>query len=395
MFSTMPAIISKAGTDGSVDEVRSAFDRLLENLRATADLIDRPGMPLDPVSRADGFRNILATLHFAMDRTLGEASPHAPMLGQVWPVHLFDWGGAAPDSAYRSMLVTGGVTYRISGTLGNSPAMSLQFFDGQDICLTLKREDFADTANGVEVFVGGRPRDSAWHPLPEGVTAALLREFFADWEGAERSVLEIEALDVTADGWPQMSPDRIARELDTIGSWVQLTARFWADRLTAGFEKQPNGFTEFIVRDEGVPAISWGHFDVPPGYAWIMEMTAPNTPYWSVQPGTTWWRTLDYVNRHSSLNNAQATIDSDGIFRAVFSHEDPGIANWIDLQGIQRGAALVRVAGPQISLAAPTGRIVPIGEVMEALPLAARIVPDERERTIRRRRSQMAKLLLR
>lgn len=395
MFSTMPRVINKAGDGGSVDEVQSAFGRFLDNLRATAELVDRPGMPTDPLSRADGYRNLLVTLHFAMERTLGEASPHAPALGHVWPVHLFDWGGAAPDSAYRSMAVAGGVAYRITGRLGNSPTTSLQFFDGQNICLTISREQFAATGEQIEVFVGGPPREGAWFPLPDGVTQALLREFFADWENAERSDLVVEALDVANDHWPRMSPDRIARELDAIGSWVLLSARFWADLLTAGLTRLRNAFDTFIIRDAGVPAISWGYFDVPPGHAWIMEMPAPDTPYWSVQPGTTWWRTLDHVHRHSSLNNAQSTIDDDGMWRVVFSHEDPGVANWIDLQGIQRGAALVRVANPPATLATPTGRLVPIGEILDALPGAARMDPTERQRVIAARGRQMTKLLLR
>ncbi|MEP6870084.1 MAG: hypothetical protein ABJA20_16405, partial [Novosphingobium sp.] len=395
MFSTMPRLVAEAGNGGDVAQVRRAFDRFLDKLRAASELIDRPGMPADAISRADGFRNILITLHFAMDRVLGEASPHAPALGQVWPVHLFDWGGASPDSAYRSMAVTGGITYRITARFGNAPSTSLQFFDGQDICLTLTPDQFAQTAEGAEVHVGGPPRDGAWFPLPDGVTSALLREFFADWETAERSQIEVEALGVSADNWPQMSPDRVAHELDAIGEWVELTARFWADLLTSGYDAQPNGFTEYLIRDQGVPAIAWGYFNVPAGHAWIMEMPAPDTPFWSVQPGTIWWRTLDFVNRHSSLNNAQATIDEDGFFRAVFSHEDPGIANWIDLQGIERGAALIRVALPPASLIAPQGRLVPIGEVQQALPKTARIDPAERERLIGERRRQMRRLLLR
>ena len=36
------------------------------------------------------------------------------------------------------------------------------------------------------------------------------------------------------------------------------------------------------------------------------------------------------MNRQSSLNDAQAHIDSDGRFRAVISRLDPGVPNWLD-----------------------------------------------------------------
>jgi len=92
---------------------------------------------------------------------------------------------------------------------------------------------------------------------------------------------------------------------------------------------------------------------------------------------------------------ARAGDGGDGMFRAVFSHEDPGIANGIDLRGIPRGAALVRVANPPATLAAPTARLVPIGDVTQALPRTAPMPPATRERVIAARRRQMTRLLLR
>ena len=40
--------------------------------------------------------------------------------------------------------------------------------------------------------------------------------------------------------------------------------------------------------------------------------------------------TVDWVNRQSSLNDVQARVDDDGIFRGVVSTRDPGVHNWLD-----------------------------------------------------------------
>src|SRR3546814_3501739 len=45
-----------------------------------------------------------------------------------------------------------------------------------------------------------------------------------------------------------------------------------------------------------------------------------------------------WVNNHSSLNDAQARVDKDGLFRAVISAQDPGVPNWLDTAGNASGA---------------------------------------------------------
>src|SRR3546814_9966739 len=50
------------------------------------------------------------------------------------------------------------------------------------------------------------------------------------------------------------------------------------------------------------------------------------------------YETTDGGNTHSSLNDAQARVDKDGLFRAVISAQDPGVPNWLDTAGNASGA---------------------------------------------------------
>ncbi len=115
-------------------------------------------------------------------------------------------------------------------------------------------------------------------------------------------------------------------------------------------------------------------------------MTPPEARYWSLHAGNFWWESLDYASRHTSLNHHQATLDDDGVFRAVVAHQDPGVPNWLDTLGHTRGPLLFRwvVAdhGP-----ATTTTVVPFDEIREHLPASTgTVTPEQRAETIRRRR---------
>jgi len=81
----------------------------------------------------------------------------------------------------------------------------------------------------------------------------------------------------------------------------------------------------------------------------------------------------------------------DGVFRAVISAKDPGVANWLDTAGHSEGPALIRWlecdAGPR-----PTTQKVALDEVRKALPEStARVTPEQRAQIVERRRAHVAR----
>ena len=89
-------------------------------------------------------------------------------------------------------------------------------------------------------------------------------------------------------------------------------------------------------------------------------MEDPQALLWSVQLGSVWWESLDYINYTASYNDYQAVASSDGIYRFVLSQKDPGVANWLDPVGHSEGALLFRIQGaglavqPKIKLTSTT-----------------------------------------
>jgi hypothetical protein len=82
-------------------------------------------------------------------------------------------------------------------------------------------------------------------------------------------------------------------------------------------------------------------------------------------------------------------LDSDGMFRAVVSPRDPGIANWLDPAGHAEGAMIYRwnqADGAPV----PRTRVVKFADIRAALPAGtATVSPEERQAAIERRREHV------
>ena len=77
----------------------------------------------------------------------------------------------------------------------------------------------------------------------------------------------------------------------------------------------------------------------PTGVLAALVITVPrgDAPYLGFQLGTVWYTSLDYADHQTSLNGHQAQVDPDGMIRLVVSEKDPGVANWIERLGHDRG----------------------------------------------------------
>jgi hypothetical protein len=76
---------------------------------------------------------------------------------------------------------------------------------------------------------------------------------------------------------------------------------------------------------------------------------------------------VDYTYHVSSLNRKNAWVGADGVFRAVLSHEDPGIQNWLDPVDNDRGQILIRL-NQAATEHLPRTKLVPSAEVRQHLP---------------------------
>ena len=104
------------------------------------------------------------------------------------------------------------------------------------------------------------------------------------------------------------------------------------------------------------------------------------------------FNSMDYLYRPVSYTPSRASTDADGRVRLVMAHRDPGVHNWLDTQGFERGNLTDRhmLEGRPAVLST---RVVGYDELRSALPADTAMVTGasgpprlwDRFRGIRRR----------
>ncbi len=121
----------------------------------------------------------------------------------------------------------------------------------------------------------------------------------------------------------------------------------------------------------------------------IFECEVPKARIWQVTLLNFWFETLDYVDHQSCLNGHQILADSDGRFRLVISPRDPGVPNWLDTCGHLDGLVQYRWIWYETE-PKPVCRVVPFEKLRDELPPdTPRVSPEQRRRSIQRRREHV------
>ena len=96
------------------------------------------------------------------------------------------------------------------------------------------------------------------------------------------------------------------------------------------------------------------------------------------------------MNRTGSLNGDQTAASSDGRYRIVIAHEDPGVPHWLDTGGHPEGFILYRYQQARNN-PRPSVRVLSRADLAGALPAdTPRVTPEQRRKSIAERRAHAA-----
>ena len=138
--------------------------------------------------------------------------------------------------------------------------------------------------------------------------------------------------------------------------------------------KEPNTVgVPWSFRSAGIDAAgavdiyySSGRWKLAPDEALVMTGTMPECEFANVMLWNSHMQTLDYTRGQISLNRNQIESEADGTYRIVIAHEDPGVANWLDVQGHGEGQMFWRFLLPTDTPDHPQCEVVPLASLSAA-----------------------------
>jgi hypothetical protein len=380
-----------------------AWEKLIDGLRPLGDAM-RQRIPErlrdDPQIMAESMRLLLAGVARASSDALVGDRRHPMFVPELNIAQNIFQPNA--DTIYKSCLIETGGSYVIKGDRGTVRMVILAQM-GPDTLRTGKHHpilgqiDFdtltLDTNGHFELVISpNRPTGYSgdWVYLNPLCEKFMVRIVGCDW-GAEREPrFGIARLDVTrAKG--RASTEALHHGFGEMPGIAAVCALAFPTHVQ---ELRDEGFLN-VLKIFDVSQMSGlagqfyyeGAYELADDEALISEVKVPaKTRYWSIILTNNLYETTDWYNNQSSLNDTQAVVDADGVFRTVISAHDPGVHNWLDTAGYPSGAIQGRWFEAS-EKPMPTIRKVRLAEVLSQLPKETKCVTrEERVRALLNRR---------
>lgn len=390
------------------ESLRAAWQAFCAQLQAAGDKAFKEANPANPLQRADAFRFLTRNLGQAFDLALETKDPAYPQI-HWFTTPTMKLGGDVADFTYRQAWISGDHVYRLSGRRGTARFFNVTVQGPRPVVMANGNpplhEPFGDVPEAnlfghqietdvdgrFEIVIGGPPRDANWLPLTPGSRKLFIREGFDAWEEAP-TPLTIERIGMAAPP-PLPGPERMIEAMEWAGDFLFGAMRDWPEWSWANSggvtdPGQPNTFPGASAHsaDDAKRGRMAAHmvWKLAPDEALIVEMDM-HDGFWIFGMGGALVGSMDFLHRPVSYTPARTRVDGDGVVRLVLTHDDPGVANWLDTQGFAEGNLTYRNLLSQNPASFRT-RLVKRDALFGALPDGtAMVTPQERAAEMLRR----------
>ncbi|MEP5569147.1 MAG: hypothetical protein ABJN62_15010 [Halioglobus sp.] len=199
------------------------------------------------------------------------------------------------------------------------------------------------------------------------------RELFHDWSNEDVLDLEILRIGSECEPRPPLDPDGAIALMDRIGELTRNQVHFWNAFNTVTLEtygkvpgmpsiggdddkafmptndmNAPNALGLATGGGQSTNIYAGGVYLLKEDEALLIESTVPVPPsFMGFHLANLWGESLDFESYQSNLNGHMLEQDEDGAYRWVVSHQNPGIANWVDTTGLPHGYLTIRWTYPE------------------------------------------------
>ncbi len=320
-----------------------------------------------------------------------------------------------PDALYFHSYLRDDAEYVVTGRRGTTTDLSFQVLTGDyspvevpDSLSAFDDRAIDIAADGTFELRFGPARDNAgpsYFALGPGSSMLIVREVYSNWDTERRGTISIHRADRAGRAPAPVDTATMAKRYTVAGKILLSRLRTFLAFPQWFYLREPvNLMTEPRRTPGGLASqfSSAGHYELGGDQAMIVTVpAAPRdvAPYQGIQLGSMWYISLDYISHQTSLTADQARTDPDGKLRFVISERDPGLANWLETTGHQRGYVqirwqrLARDLGPADG---PAVEVVPFTDLPGLLPHyeQARVTPKEYAERIAARQAAVADRML-
>ena len=320
-----------------------------------------------------------------------------------------------PDTLYYGCAVDADHEYVVTGRRGSAADISFQVIGGAYTDSNVPPSSLAFDDRELEIADDGAfevrfgpdaeraEHERNYFALPEGSRQLVIREVYSDWAQASAPLaVRVHRTDTLGTAPRPLTLADARKRYERAGRALVQRVRTWLQFPEWFYLNLPvNTLSEPRLTPGGLATqySSVGHYELAEDEAMILTVPRSDAPYQGFQLGSMWYISLDYVHHQTSLNNAQAQVDPDGMIRIVVSERDPGVANWVETLGHARGYAQFRWQRTSREFTPDDGprvEVVPLSEVASRLPYHAdnAITPDGYARRIAERQARFADRML-
>lgn len=288
-----------------------------------------------------------------------------------------------PDTLYFSARIRDDAEYVVSGRRGTTADLSFQILNGDyspaevpDSLNAFDDRAICINADGsFELRFGPARPDPGPNYFVLGPKASMLlvREVFSDWT-AQTGTIAIQRVDRIGAA-PEAPVEGVyVKKFAAAGKGVVSQLKTFLAFPEWFYLKLPvNTMTEPRLTPGGL-ATQWssvGHYELADDEAMIVTVPVSEAAYQGFQLGTLWYLSMDFINHQTSLNTHQAHHDADGKVRFVICEQNPGLTNWLECTGHDRGYLQIRWQRTSREFTAadgPSVEVVKFDSLAEALP---------------------------